>query len=98
MNQMNLQRPKTIFVDFDGTLYKSGDIDAALVAWLRARKEEGYELTLWSMAGAERANGVVERAGLSGLFARVITKPGFIVDDQGWKWTAYTMDATEVAK
>ncbi len=84
-------RPKTIAVDVDGTLIIEGELNRSLVDWCRAKQAEGYTLILWSMQGQEHAQEVVEEYWqLEGLFDYVISKPGTIVDDDGWQWTRYT--------
>ena len=82
-----LPRPKSIFVDVDGTLIsKSGQINTNLIKSLWSWKAKGYQLYLWSMNGSAHANRAVSRCGCEGLFEAVLSKPGVIVDDRGLEW------------
>ncbi len=82
--------PRVIAVDVDGTLSLAGKPNLKLIAWLRARKADGYKLHLWSSAGETHARSIAARFGVTALFDLILSKPGFIVDDQGWSWTKYT--------
>lgn len=79
--------PRAIFVDVDGTLISCvGQVNTTLLQFLRERKADGYELTLWSMRGREHAEAAVGHADCEGLFNHVISKPGYVVDDKGLTW------------
>lgn len=82
--------PKVAAVDVDGTLLHKSQINLELVEWCRSKKCEGYTLILWSARGEAYARNVADQAGISDLFDSIISKPGYIVDDQGWGWTKYT--------
>jgi len=78
------QPPRWIFVDVDGTLR------ASVVRWCRQQKDRGVRLVLWSARGQEYAVRVARRMGCDDLFEAIISKPGRIIDDQGWGWIKYT--------
>ena len=42
------------------------------------------------MAGEKHARNVAEKLKITDLFANIISKPGFILDDQGWQWTEHS--------
>lgn len=86
--------PRVIAVDVDGTLHVNGVPNDRLIEWLRLRKADGYELMLWSMLGRKRGEAAVERFGLGGLFDVVCSKPGVLIDDQGWRWARLTKTIT----
>ena len=89
MNQ-KFPPPKVIAVDVDGTLQIRGEPNLALIEWCRARKDEGFLLMLWSSRGSDHAARYAEEFSVTGLFDLTCSKPGYIVDDQGWDWTKYT--------
>lgn len=83
--------PNLIAIDVDGTLVdKHGNLNTALVEWIRQRKADGHELALWSMQGRRHAQTTAEAFGIADLFEMILAKPGMIVDDQGWHWIKYT--------
>lgn len=82
--------PKVIAVDVDGTLHHAGRLNETLVAYLQARKSEGFRLMLWSARGIANATAAIETFGLHGLFDDVVSKPGYIIDDLGWTWIKYS--------
>ena len=84
------QPAKVIAVDVDGTLIRDGRLVRSLVDWLHEQRALGFRLMLWSARGRDHALGAVELFGLHGLFDDVVSKPGYVVDDQGWQWTQYT--------
>ena len=83
--------PRLIAVDVDDTLIREGKIDKKLIDWCRQRKAEGFQLLLWSMKGESYARETAERFGVADVFDRVIGKPGYIVDDEDWNWTRFTI-------
>jgi hydroxymethylpyrimidine pyrophosphatase-like HAD family hydrolase len=82
--------PRVIAVDVDGTLAIGGALNTRLVELLKARKEEGFRLMLWSMRGEAHARRVAEGFGVAGMFDHIAPKPGYVVDDEGWRWTSRT--------
>lgn len=81
---------KVIAVDIDGTLVQDGRLHLPLLDWIRERKQEQFRLMLWSARGREYVMTTAHRFGVVPLFDDLISKPGLIVDDQGWTWTQYT--------
>lgn len=81
---------KCIAIDVDGTLVKGGKLNSRLVKLAVEKKEEGFDVILWSARGREHAERAVAEFGLEGVFSAVIGKPGYLVDDLGWGWTKYT--------
>ena len=88
------QPPQMIAVDVDGTLSLSGVPNTKLIEWLRERRDEGFTLTLWSARGEAHARNAAELFGVTDLFAAIISKPGYIVDDKGWSWIRFTQVVT----
>jgi phosphoglycolate phosphatase-like HAD superfamily hydrolase len=69
-----------------------------LIAWLKRRKVEGFDLMLWSARGRQHCLRAVEEFGLDGLFDVITGKPGYIVDDKGWAWIKFTKVVTNFEK
>lgn len=88
--RQTLPPAKVIAVDIDGTLLCDGQINRILINWCQQKQHDGYRLMLWSARGLEYAQRFVEHYGLHGIFDDIVSKPGYIVDDQGWAWTRYT--------
>jgi hydroxymethylpyrimidine pyrophosphatase-like HAD family hydrolase len=88
---MYYQTKKTVFVDVDNTLVdKYNNSNKELIKALYVSKANGFEINLWSMRGEEYAKEVADRLGITDLFNNIISKPGYIADDMGWKWIQYT--------
>ena len=83
-------RAKTIFVDVDRTLFLGKKINVDLVEWIRDKHNAGFEIIIWSSRGTEYAKLATDKAGLSEIVLCSISKPGYIIDDQGWSWINYT--------
>ena len=79
-----------IAVDVDGTLHRYGKLNEPLIAWCRKQKEAGFQLMLWSSRGQSYAKAAAEELGVVDLFDVICSKPGFVVDDQGWSWIKFT--------
>ena len=90
-------QPRMIAVDVDGTLSLNGQPNTVLIEWLRRRRQDGYQLMLWSSRGEAHARRCAELFGVADLFAWIIPKPGAVVDDQGWAWTQYAHVVTDLA-
>lgn len=90
MNAPKYPPRRCIAVDVDGTLHIGGQPNVALIAWCRVRKQDGYSLILWSAQGEEHARSVATAFGCADLFDVIVSKPGYIVDDNGWDWIKYT--------
>lgn len=88
MSRFDYAPPKAIFVDVDDTLISSdGRANLPLIEYLRGRKEKGFELYLWSMAGKRHAEEAASKLEVADLFDGIMSKPGRIIDDQKWGWT-----------
>ena len=83
-------KQKVIAVDVDDTLIIDGKPNYDLIIWLNDKINEGYQLILWSMRGYKHAKHTAQRLGIEHLFQTIMSKPGYIVDDDGWNWTRYT--------
>ena len=92
MKHENRKYPPTkcIAVDVDDTLFRRGSCSAGLVDWAGQRKAEGFDLILWSAQGRRHAEDAAKASGTLDLWTAIIGKPGYIVDDQGWKWIRFT--------
>lgn len=82
--------PSVVYIDVDGTLLIDGQINEPLVDWLREAHRAGYQLVLWSSAGEDHARQTAAQADLTELFHAILSKPGYVVDDMGWRWVRYT--------
>jgi phosphoglycolate phosphatase-like HAD superfamily hydrolase len=81
---------RSVAVDVDGTLHRNGIPCEAAIKSCRDLKARGFELFLWSARGAEHATRVAKDLGIDDLFSHFLTKPGYIVDDEGWSWIRFT--------
>ena len=77
-------------MDVDGTLVINGQLNARLANWAKEKKEQGFEVILWSARGKQYAEEQANRFGVLDCFTVVVSKPGYLVDDLGWSWTRYT--------
>jgi hydroxymethylpyrimidine pyrophosphatase-like HAD family hydrolase len=78
--------PKVIFVDVDDTLIRSVGTKRipipSTIARIRASKEVGNQLFLWSSGGAEYARTTALELGIETCFDGFLLKPNVYVDDQ----------------
>ena len=81
---------KVIAIDVDGTLQHNGNPNNKLIEWCRDRKSENYNLILWSARGEAHARKYAELFNVTEIFDTIISKPSYVVDDQGWGWIKYT--------
>jgi hydroxymethylpyrimidine pyrophosphatase-like HAD family hydrolase len=81
---------RVIAVDVDGTLQHRGHANNRLIKWCQEMKADGFTLMLWSARGEVHARNYAELFGVLDLFDLICSKPGYIVDDQGWGWIKYT--------
>lgn len=79
---------RTIAIDVDNTLIRRGVINYPLIEWLRERRQHGSNLMLWSMRGRAYATQISADLKCPELFHVIASKPGYVVDDQGWNWIA----------
>jgi len=82
--------PNVIAIDVDGTLFRKGVLNLKLALWCKRKKEEGFSMILWSSRGEEYARKAADLSKLTDVFDHIISKPGYVVDDQGWGWVKYT--------
>jgi hydroxymethylpyrimidine pyrophosphatase-like HAD family hydrolase len=90
MSNQKYAPQKVIAVDVDGTLHNNGIANQKLIEWCKERKAQGFFLMLWSARGEAYARSFADTFGISGMFDLICSKPGYIVDDQGWGWVKYT--------
>jgi len=83
---MTYPERKTIYVDVDGTLLIKDRINIKLVSYIKSKKREGYDINIWSMRGKKYAEKWMIRAGLKYDVTHCLSKPGMIIDDEGWNW------------
>jgi hydroxymethylpyrimidine pyrophosphatase-like HAD family hydrolase len=81
---------KVIAIDVDGTLIINGVVNDDLVAWCKARKNDGFCMILWSARGEKHAKNAAKTTKLEAVFNHILSKPSYIVDDKGWSWIKYT--------
>ena len=63
-----------------------------VIARVRALREEGAELYLWSSGGAAYAEATAEEFGIAECFKAFLPKPTLILDDQevsDWRYCKY---------
>lgn len=84
-------RQKVIAIDVDNTLLNKGKVNKKLVEWCIRRKEENFTIIIWSSRGERYAKRAAHLAGLTDIATHIISKPGYIVDDQGWSWIKFTI-------
>lgn len=82
--------PRVVAIDVDGTLIGPQGVNRSVVAWALERKQAGYSLILWSSRGEAHARKAAEIAGMTEAFDHILSKPGYVLDDQGWGWIKYT--------
>ena len=80
---------KVIAIDVDGTLFIKGCLNSRLVAWIKEKKTEGFEIIIWSCRGTDYARMAADKAGLTETADVIVSKPGYLVDDKGRDWALY---------
>jgi len=85
---------RVVAVDVDGTIMRAGAGCSQTIARLRQLHAGGFEMFLWSARGAEYARAVAARLQVTDLFTQFVTKPGYILDDEGWRWIRFTKRLT----
>lgn len=81
---------RCIAIDVDGTLIRRGVLNRPLVEWAKERKADGFDVLLWTARGRAHAERVAKAHGIEDAFTAILGKPGYLVDDLGWRWTRYT--------
>jgi len=84
--------PNVIYIDVDGTLIQGEQVNMPLVKWAREKHNDGYQIIVWSSRGEGNARAGVLKAGIGDIVTHTLSKPGHIVDDQGWSWTKFTVE------
>jgi len=78
--------PPVIFVDVDDTLVRSYGTKRipmpAVIARVRALKQQGAILYLWSTGGADYCKTTAAELGLEDCFVSFLPKPNLYIDDQ----------------
>ena len=87
-------QPRWAYVDVDGTLLVRHEVNQALVTKLKAMKADGWIICVWSSRGSVYAQAAVIKAGLEEVTDHVLSKPGWICDDQGLGWLEYVRVST----
>jgi hydroxymethylpyrimidine pyrophosphatase-like HAD family hydrolase len=87
---MRFQVNKAVYVDVDGTLLTGSTVNPLVVEMVRNYKADGFEIVIWSARGAVYARAAAEKAEIANIADAILTKPGLILDDQGWTWTQYS--------
>lgn len=80
---------QVIAIDVDNTLFIRGQPNKALIIWIKLKKQEGYDILIWSACGTEHATNAARIAGIDSISMQ-IGKPGYIVDDKRWGWIKHT--------
>jgi hydroxymethylpyrimidine pyrophosphatase-like HAD family hydrolase len=94
-NTQRYPERKVIAIDVDGTLITRGQVNTRLVEWAKDKHDQGYKIIIWSARGEDHARTAAQMADLSSI-ATAISKPGYIVDDQGWQWIKHTKVITSL--
>jgi len=81
---------RCIGIDVDGTLVRKGRLDRRLADWAKEKKEEGFEVILWTARGRDHALRTAKKFEIEDHFTAIIGKPGYVVDDLGWTWVKFT--------
>jgi predicted HAD superfamily phosphohydrolase YqeG len=80
---------KSVFVDVDGTLVVNGALNKSVIDIIDKMRSDGFEIYLWSMAGRPHAISIAEHFGVAEMFDEIISKPGYMIDDDGFSWLRY---------
>lgn len=81
--------PNVVYVDVDGTLLVDDQMNQPLIEWIWQRHYEGKQIIVWSARGAEAARLAVDQCEIGDIVSHTLSKPGFIVDDLGHRFTEY---------
>lgn len=82
-------KPDVVYIDVDGTLLVDDSVNHQLVSWARQRHNEGKQIIVWSARGADNARRAVELCGINDIVSHTLSKPGYVVDDLGHRFTQY---------
>ena len=99
-----MTKTPVIYFDVDDTLVRFASTKRipipAAVESVRALKQAGARLFLWSTGGAEYARSTAEDLGLAECFEAFLPKPNVIVDDQAvseWRDFQHFLPGQEVS-
>ncbi|MCQ8105533.1 hypothetical protein NP590_15585 [Methylomonas sp. SURF-2] len=81
--------PNVVYVDVDGTLLINNRVNHPLVAWVRDQHSEGKQIVVWSARGVGAAIMAVDVCGIRDIVSHTLSKPGYVVDDLGKRFTQY---------
>lgn len=81
--------PKVVAVDVDGTLHSRGQLNERVVNYCKAKKLDGFFIMLWSLRGEAHAREMANALGVTDCFDLICSKPGLILDDNGWQWARF---------
>ncbi len=82
-------KPDVVYIDVDGTLLVDDVVNHQLVSWARQRHHEGKQIIVWSARGADNARRAVELCKIDDIVSHALSKPGYVVDDLGHRFTQY---------
>ena len=87
---MRFPASKCVAIDVDNTLVINNKLTVSVVEFARLKKNEGFDVILWSAKGREHAEKQARRFHIEDCFTAIISKPGYIIDDLGWSWIKFT--------
>ncbi len=82
-------KPDVVYIDVDGTLLTDNRVNHQLVAWARQQYNQGKQIIVWSARGADNARRAVELCDMGSIVSHALSKPGYVVDDLGHRFTQY---------
>ena len=82
-------KPDVVYIDVDGTLLVDDVVNHPLVSWARQRHNEGKQIIVWSARGVDNAKRAVELCKIDDIVSHTLSKPGYVVDDLGHRFTQY---------
>lgn len=88
-NNHTYPRPNVVYVDVDGTLLINGRVNYPVVNWVREKHLEGNQIVVWSARGVGAAIMAVDMCEIRDIVSHTLSKPGYVVDDLGKKFTKY---------
>lgn len=86
---MDYPKPDVVYIDVDGTLLTDNRVNHQLVAWARQQHHQGKQIIVWSARGADNARRAVELCDMGSIVSHALSKPGYVVDDLGHRFTQY---------
>ena len=86
---IDYEKPDVVYIDVDGTLLVDDRVNHQLVSWARRQYSEGNQIVVWSARGADNAKRAVELCGIVDIVSHTLSKPGYVVDDLGHRFTEH---------